>query len=1019
MNLDINNILFNIYFIYIIILMTSILNVFSNSNNKKIVNEDRNSSYSLNQGINYKNYKNKIIDNLEEKINYVNAVEGFEQPTQGQPQSLEQMQQSLQLSKNGLTSQTNNIITSNDIESQKQTIGNLKKEYQIAMKAYEKIQNEIKKKTNGYLERINPNNIYLNKVVRFNPNKFAYVTNQGVVKYIPNRDVFNSLPSDAKKNINSVNISWDDAWTRPGIQIATNPPLVSGTPMEINQSVGNEGSNVFVNQLIGKTTTTYTGCYADDTTSPLMTFIGGAPALTGGTIQNGSFSQPSIANNTYKYINSTSEVPGWSFNGVLINDSTAWGYPIPYPNGTQAACIQNTHKIEQFIYLNAGDYALDFQACGRPSTGGNPIDMKIIQSDGNELSKMSFTSGNTWVPYNSPFSVTISGKCSLSFTGTNKSGDKSSAIQDVKITLTSTTTSTGGSYTYEQCQEAAINEGYRYFALQNMNTETSTGYCAVGNNEPKITKLGEGRIVSKQIVLWDSKTSGQTGNVALLNETGQLVVNDSNASPVFQTENNSNVSSTYIGCYGDKSTRAMKNTSNGAYYNLDKCKSLAEEQGYKYFAGQNARSSNGEAIDWCAGSNSLSEIQRYGKSTNCKTEDKIIKNGNKNIYHGGGWANAVYSLEPNDQYFLILQDDGNMVIYRGKDPNDNQGVIWSSATNGKQQKANPAYEASKGKYGKNWMPTDSTLAAGDFIGSTKGDIALVMQSDGNLVLYTFDDEVNCKRMSDRKTGGGVGANALYDIGKKGSVSNLTQLAYIDQDSRLHPYAQTDVKYDNSYTKFKGDSAGNDIPDAKFGDATIDSCKAKCDSIPDCAGFTFDEKNKICYPKTNKMYPNSKLETNKTDFLTYIRGKTPAKLPLGAKNNITNIDSILYGAYPVADKLSDDYGLKNATSIQKQQMSQLQTKMDQLASQINSLNNKFGQGLEKGYAQVKSNKKGIGDYIKDIELTNKKIDNIGSNVDNILNDSDIVVLQKNYNYLFWSILATGSVLVTMNIVKNNN
>jgi hypothetical protein len=984
--------------------MSSILN-----NN---INESQ--SYSLNQGTKYKNYKNKIIHNLENKIHYVNALEGFEGQTQGQgqTQTLQEMQQSLQLSDDGLTSQTNNIIQGNDVSSsQKQTIFNLKKEYQIAMKAYQKIQDEIKGKTNGYLERINPNNKYLNKIIRFKTGEWAYVTNQGVVKQIPNRDVYNGMPSDTKKNFISVNLDWDNAWSRPGVQIPTTPPLVSGTPMEKDQSIGNEGSNVFVNQLIGKTTTTYTGCYADDTASPLMTFIGGAPQLTGGTIQNGTFSQPVLKSNSYKYINSTSEVPGWTFNGIIMNDSTAWGYPIPYPNGTQAACIQNAHKIEQFIYLNVGDYALDFQACGRPSTGANPIDMKIIQSDGKELSKMSFTSGNTWVPYNSPFSVTISGNCSLTFTGTNTSGDKSTAIQDVKITLTGTSTSTGGSYNYEQCQEAAINEGYQYFALQNMNTETSTGYCAVSNDEPKITKLGEGRIVSKQIALWDSKTSGQTGNSSMLTDTGSLSVINSEGMSVFSTDNANSNPGNYYGCYGDNKSRAMTLHDGGKQkYSLQQCQDIATEKGYAYFGLQNSTSGTNAQ---CALSNDFTKSTKYGKAGNCTK----IADGS---WSGGGWSNAVYNaLEPSSKYFLILQDDGNMVIYRGKDPNDNQGVIWSSATNGKQKKANLIYEASKGKYGKNWMPTDSTLAAGDFIGSTKGDIALVMQSDGNLVLYTFDDEVNCKRMSDRKTGGGVGANALYDIGKKGSVTNLTQLAYIDQDSRLHPYAQTDVKYDNMYTKFKGDSAGNDIPDAQFGDATIDSCKAKCDSIPDCAGFTFDEKNKICYPKTNKMYPNTKLDTNKTDFVTYIRSKKPAKLPLGAKNNITNIDSILYGAYPVADKLSDDYGLKNATSIQKQQMSQLQTKMDQLAGEISSLNNKFGQGLEKGYAQVKSNSKGIGDYLKDIETTQEKIKNIGANVDNILNDSDIVVLQKNYNYLFWSILATGTLLVTMNIAKNNN
>ena len=38
---------------------------------------------------------------------------------------------------------------------------------------------------------------------------------------------------------------------------------------------------------------------------------------------------------------------------------------------------------------------------------------------------------------------------------------------------------------------------------------------------------------------------------------------------------------------------------------------------------------------------------------------------------------------------------------------------------------------------------------------------------------------------------------------------------------------------------------------------------------------------------------------------------------------------------------------------------------------------------------------------------------------MLQDSDIDVLQKNYEYLLWSILAAGSVLVAMNITKNAN
>ena len=39
-----------------------------------------------------------------------------------------------------------------------------------------------------------------------------------------------------------------------------------------------------------------------------------------------------------------------------------------------------------------------------------------------------------------------------------------------------------------------------------------------------------------------------------------------------------------------------------------------------------------------------------------------------------------------------------------------------------------------------------------------------------------------------------------------------------------------------------------------------------------------------------------------------------------------------------------------------------------------------------------------------------------NINNILNDSDIYVLQQNYNYLFWAILASGMLLVSMNVLK---
>ena len=62
---------------------------------------------------------------------------------------------------------------------------------------------------------------------------------------------------------------------------------------------------------------------------------------------------------------------------------------------------------------------------------------------------------------------------------------------------------------------------------------------------------------------------------------------------------------------------------------------------------------------------------------------------------------------------------------------------------------------------------------------------------------------------------------------------------------------------------------------------------------------------------------------------------------------------------------------------------------------------------------------LGKYLTEYKITDKKLDSynssVNTNIQNILNDSDITVLQQNYKYMFWTTLAVGTVLLTMNIV----
>lgn len=993
--------------------MISTTNLFSNLNNltkNKYVSgftspyvNSQNATPALTQGDRFKNYQNKIKKNLVKNAQKLSGKEGFSEINLNK----------LNLNPNGLTRQSEEIIQKNNYSSQDETITNLKNQYNNTLTQYKKILAEISGNVNGYVDRVNPSNPYLNKTVRFTTGHIAYVTNQGVVKYIPTGEIWNSI--NAPKQWIQLDIPWNDEWDNvPGITIPTNPPLVSGTFMTLGQSSGNEGTNIYVNEIIVDPKSTYEGCYADNITSPLMTFIGGTPPLPAANLQNGSFSQPQIASNSYQYIKSHITVSGWNFYAVLINNSSDWGYPMPYPAGNQAACIQGTQIFGQWIQLSSGTYTLSFYACGRPGyNGANTINVYCGQNMAGGTSEptvYSFTPPTTaWQQYTTTFNISSSGNYAFGFYGTITGDDSSTAIQN--IVLTSSGATSQGSYTYEMCQQAAINSDNRYFALQNVNTTTSQGYCAVSNNQPGITSLGPGQVPSGQVALWASNTAASEtsnqGSTAMLSVTGALSVLTSSGQAIFNTPSTNANPSNYLGCYGDNPNRAMPLYSNGSQtFDNAQCQYAAQLNGFAYYGLQNSISGTNAQ---CTISNDLQSVSQYGAAGNCTK----IGDGS---YSGGGWSNAVYNTSlSQSNYILVLQDDGNMVIYRGTGPSDIQGVIWSTETNEKQQQSNPNFAAKKGKYGQNYITQGSTLAAGDFIGSNNGSMALIMQSDGNLVLYTFTMLSNCTPMSNGVQGGGVGANPVYNIGEVGVQSNMGKLAFIDENSELHSYPSSNLKYKNTYTLFEQtDSAGYDIPGAVYGNASVEQCQTTCNNNSNCAGFAFSDST--CFPKTNQMYPIGQKQYNSSVNL-YVRNASPSTPPIGVSNATNNTDSVTYKNYVNGGAISNTYGLAaNGNSAQQQQLSQLQTQLNLFSNQISDLTTKFGDGSQTAAVQMNENIISVGEYLTDLKKTNKKIKNYKTGINNILEDSDIIVLQKNYDYLFWSILAAGSILVAMNIVK---
>ena len=88
--------------------------------------------------------------------------------------------------------------------------------------------------------------------------------------------------------------------------------------------------------------------------------------------------------------------------------------------------------------------------------------------------------------------------------------------------------------------------------------------------------------------------------------------------------------------------------------------------------------------------------------------------------------------------FLIVQDDGNVVLYKGTGPADNQGVLFSFRTNeriwGEQYLIKNKKWIEKRKYGRNYITQDQYLKRGEFISSDNGLHCLYLWWDGNILI---------------------------------------------------------------------------------------------------------------------------------------------------------------------------------------------------------------------------------------------------------------------------------------------
>ena len=978
---------------------------------------------SLNQGKHLKKKFSKIKELKELKEGFVSLEKDQEEvirPShQGYVPVFKNMRQNADLTKN--INQTN----LNDLEQAQQKYNDLIQQYTV-------MQKKISDSSLGSVNRLAPNNPYLNKTLRFSSGHICYVTNQGVVKWVPSMDIWNS--TNVPKNYTDINFPF--TFTE-GSTIPTNPPLIAGTPLKMGESIGNEGLNVYASKLINNPSSNYIGCYNDKPASTLISIV---PVMNSPSI-NGI--------NALAWINYNPDYfPAWrAFDGSPGN---FWHSELNYNDttgiyqGQASTGISGVGNVRgDLLYLQnipANTFVTQYSITPRIGLANvrspnswyviglsTPPNMQWYVVDRQE--NQNFRSDDAKV-YNikNPKNGYIDYVLLVDKVGNDdeKSNRNSVQIAEWKLFTSSDysmsddkrgmTPSSIGYTTYDKCQEYAVENGYKYFGLQDVQPDGSAA-CLVSNDGTKSIMYGDASVQRTSIPLWSSNTSSNNPSSVQLAGDGSLTVSDSSKT-LYTTGGVKGCESwgtltVQSATYGGNCKAPIGNvTDKVGKLGCNWVESCSIPISNSTFGDPVPGCGKGFDIAYSCGSTPFSKHLDYAEGqTMIMDECKAY-------------------MADKCQFYLILQDDGNMCIYRGKSPSTTGEQVWSTNTNGQQKATNPDWVASKGPYKRNYLTTGQGLGADQWIGSNDGSLKLIMQTDGNLVLYTSETKSGCKVINDKTYGGGW-INALYELNNAGNRNTLGKVGYIDSDSKLMLYPDSMLETTNNYQLFKdSDSGGNDI--AHLNVQNQNECQTACNNNADCRAYQFNGNN--CWLKNKNAYPKSGKATG-----GYATGATlGVRLPgvKGSKtcsNKIVDVDTIQFDNYIKGSEM------KSTTQCNSSIVSdQDRLEFDNIKSQLITLGNDIVSKTENLYSQdnkifekLNINEEQFKKNIEKYKLTNIKIKkelNLQDNniegmqnqdindINGMLNDSDLRVLQQNYSYIMWSIFAIGTLTITINALK---
>lgn len=847
-----------------------------------------------------------------------------------------------------------------------ENIDQLQKEYDDALKTYNTNLKTIRNKNKDYFTRISPTNRFLNKTVRFSNGTLAYVTNQGYLKKLSTQKLsdYPNIP----KTITNLGINWNASYDTQGTILLTKPQLVVGSPLILGETVGNEGNNVQFTTF-NDIPATYQGCFNNTG----LAYIGNPPSNTN-LIKNGDFNG----------------MTDWTYtNGSagIIPVASSLNYSIGLTGKARLVEIVGPQGIQQNVNIpNAGTYILTFYYCGKGIGPHNTITVRITGT--NNL--IIIPRNTTWTKATKSIKVNAAGNITVTITG-NTVG-KITAIQDISLFK-------AGDFTYEQCKKSAIYQGKQFFGLQGYNSETGKGFCALSDT---FTIPEQQSTSTVEQSLWSAGT--KTGDFATMKYDGRLAISNSNRQEIpFNLSQVISFPSNYLGCYNV--VDGIKTTSFStlprffntvpSYQKGHVCSAINNHNYYML----------GSSTTQCLTSSNLQLIKSKGISTSCR------KTGNFMVGNLGSYAvyvrkDATGNLLNESRHFYLVVHNERVDIHMGANEADNQGIITTIYSTSAVLRKDASRVASLGLNGRNILYAGETIPNNKWIGSPDGTLWLEMKN-GDLSIKTTAQVSNCTRTGNISRGNsGTVANAIYKLNQtvKSFRNQLSNLAYIDADSNLHTYNQAETQLVvGDYKELVG------VKIEGREQTGITDCKAECDMSNDCVGYSRSVNNNACTILKQDDITKNPMNADE-NYYSYIRLKRPTKGIYGISKKVTQIDSAVYTGYNTGTTFTPDtVGFSTDDADRGVLNAKTQSLLDKTRNYEDNILD-----VQKQYNINNDSYKKYSEENKSNDVMNAAIEN--DNYMKIVDDSDMVVLQKNTTYLIWSILAVGTVLVSMSVIR---